>query len=119
MAGMGGSTSFERSSRARYIGGFGWRELPVCGVAVQRRDFVGDEVVAAPSCDGIGRAGEDWGRRSVLEPHRGFLERIEQSPHLTLHGLKNELAARGVKVSHNAVWLFLRQGCDSKNPVRA
>jgi transposase len=48
------------------------------------------------------------------------LERIEQSPHLTLHGLKNELAARGVKVSHNGVWLFLRrEGCDSKNPVRA
>jgi putative transposase len=37
-----------------------------------------------------------------------------------LHGLKNELAARGVKVSHNGVWLFLRrEGCDSKNPVRA
>jgi transposase len=26
-----------------------------------------------------------------------------------LHGLKDELAARGVKVSHNAVWLFLRR----------
>jgi hypothetical protein len=25
------------------------------------------------------------------------------------HGLKAELAARGVKVSHNAVWLFLRR----------
>jgi putative transposase len=49
-------------------------------------------------------------RKSVLEPHRGFiLERIRQTPHLTLHGLKDELAARGVKVSHNAVWLFLRR----------
>jgi putative transposase len=27
----------------------------------------------------------------------------EQTPHLTLHGLKDELAARGVSVSHNAV----------------
>jgi putative transposase len=57
----------------------------------------------------------------VLEPHRGFIiERIEQVPHLTLHGLKNDLAARGVKISHNAVWLFLRrEGCDAKNPVSA
>ena len=48
-------------------------------------------------------------RKRVLEPHRAFiLERIGQTPHLTLHALKDELAARGVKVSHNAVWLFLR-----------
>jgi len=45
-----------------------------------------------------------------LEPHRAFiLERLGQTPHLTLHGLKDELAARGVKVSHNAVWTFLRR----------
>jgi putative transposase len=49
-------------------------------------------------------------RKPILEPHRAFiLERIEQTPHLTLHGLKDELAARGVKVSHNAVWMFLRR----------
>jgi len=49
-------------------------------------------------------------RKPILEPHRAFiLERIRQTPHLTLHGLKDELAARGVKVSHNAVWLFLRR----------
>jgi putative transposase len=49
-------------------------------------------------------------RRRVLEPHRDFIvERIGQTPHLTLHGLKDELAARCVKVSHNAVWLFLRR----------
>lgn len=48
-------------------------------------------------------------RKRVLEPHRAFIvERINQTPHLTLQGLKDELAARGVKVSHNAVWLFLR-----------
>jgi putative transposase len=49
-------------------------------------------------------------RKPVLEPHRAFiLEQIKRTPHLTLHGLKNELAVRGVKVSHNAVWLFLRR----------
>lgn len=49
-------------------------------------------------------------RKPVLDPHRAFImERINQTPHLTLHGLKDELAGRGVKVSHNAVWLFLRR----------
>jgi transposase len=49
-------------------------------------------------------------RKRRLEPYRAFiLERISQTPHLTLHGLKDELAARGIKVSHNAVWLFLRR----------
>lgn len=49
-------------------------------------------------------------RKRVLEPHHAFIvERINQTSHLTLHGLKEELAARGVSVSHNAVWLFLRR----------
>jgi transposase len=49
-------------------------------------------------------------RKRVLEPHRAFImERLSQTPHLTLHGLKAELAACGVKVSHNAVWQFLRR----------
>lgn len=35
-------------------------------------------------------------RKSVLEPHGSFIrERIRQTPHLTLHALKVELAARG------------------------
>jgi transposase len=61
-------------------------------------------------------------RKPVLDPHRAFiLERIHQTPHLTLHGLKDQLAAQGVKVSHNAVWLFLRrEGLRfKKNTVRA
>jgi transposase len=61
-------------------------------------------------------------RKPVLTPHRSFiLERISQTPHLTLHGLKAELAARGIKVSHNAVWTFLRrEGLRfKKNTVRA
>jgi transposase len=49
-------------------------------------------------------------RKRALEPHRAFImERISRTPHLTLHGLKDELAACGVAVSHNAVWLFLRR----------
>jgi transposase len=60
-------------------------------------------------------------RKCALDPHRAFIVgRIDQTPHLTLHGLKDELAKRGVKVSHNAVWLFLRrQGLSfKKNAVR-
>jgi len=60
--------------------------------------------------------------KPVLEPHRDFIvERIEQTSHLTLHKLKDELAARGVEVSHNAVWMFLRrEGLRfKKNSVRA
>jgi transposase len=49
-------------------------------------------------------------RRRILEPHRAFIgERINQTSHLTLHRLKDELAARGVSISHNAVWQFLRR----------
>ena len=49
-------------------------------------------------------------RKRVLEPHRAFLaERIGQDPQLTLHGLKAELAARGITVSHDAIWPFLRR----------
>jgi len=60
-------------------------------------------------------------RRRVLEPHREFIvERINQEPHLTLHRLKDELAARGIVVSHNTVWMFLRREGLSfkKNAVR-
>jgi transposase len=49
-------------------------------------------------------------RKRILEPHRAFIvERIKQTPHLSLHRLKGELAARGVMVSHTAVWEFLRR----------
>ena len=61
-------------------------------------------------------------RKSVLDPHGDFIKaRIGQTPHLTLHTLKDELAARGVVVSHNAVWLFMRrEGLRfKKNAVRS
>ncbi len=60
-------------------------------------------------------------RKCLLEPHRSFvLQQIRETSHLTLHGLKDLLAARGVKVSHDTVWRFLRREGQSfkKNPVR-
>jgi len=49
-------------------------------------------------------------RRPVLAPYRAFiLEQIARTPHLTLHRLKEALAAHGVKVSHNTVWEFMRR----------
>lgn len=66
--------------------------------------------------------GKMGGHRPVLlEPHRDFIaQRVQAEPHLTLHGLKAELAARGVVVSHNTVWTFLRrEGLRfKKKPVR-
>lgn len=61
-------------------------------------------------------------RPVILAPHREFIvERLRAVPHLTLHRLKDELAARGVVVSHNTVWTFLRrEGLRfKKKPVRA
>jgi putative transposase len=49
-------------------------------------------------------------RKCLLEAHRAFIiGRIDQTAHLTLHGLKGELAKRGVTVSHNTIWMFLRR----------
>ncbi|MDE2466802.1 MAG: transposase [Alphaproteobacteria bacterium] len=54
-----------------------------------------------------GKLGAD--RKPVLGPHGDLLvQRIEAVPHLTLQRLKRGLAERGVKVSHNAIWTFMR-----------
>ncbi len=60
-------------------------------------------------------------RKRILEPHRDFIaERLAQNPHLTLHGLKAELAARGITVSHNTIWESLRShGYASKKTLFA
>jgi putative transposase len=61
-------------------------------------------------------------RVRMLEPHRDFIRtQLKGTPHLTLHRLVDLLAARGVAVSHDTVWRFLRaQGLShKKNPVRA
>lgn len=60
-------------------------------------------------------------RRRVLEPYHDFIvERINREPHLTLNRLKDELAARGITVTHTTIWMFLRrEGLRfKKNPVR-
>jgi putative transposase len=60
-------------------------------------------------------------RTCALEAHRDFLlARLEEVPHLTLHTLKDMLAARGIAVSHDTVWRFLRRQGRSfkKNRIR-
>ena len=50
-------------------------------------------------------------RRPILEPHRDWLlDQVRNCPHLTLAALQDLLAERGVAVSHDTVWRFLR-GC--------
>ena len=48
-------------------------------------------------------------RKPVLAAHRDWLlARVERTPEITLHALKDELRERGVQVSHDTVWRFLR-----------
>jgi transposase len=56
----------------------------------------------------------------MLEPHRVLiLEQIAQTPHLTLHRLKDALAAYGVSVSNNAEWQVVgRDGLRFKKTIR-
>ena len=50
-------------------------------------------------------------RRPILEPHRVWLlDQVQARPHITLAMLQDLLARRGVAVSHDTVWRFLR-GC--------
>lgn len=49
-------------------------------------------------------------RKCSLQAHRDFvLGQIAEVPHLTLHRLKDLLAERGIVVSHDTVWRFLRR----------
>lgn len=60
-------------------------------------------------------------RKPVLEPLREFIfERLRQTPHLSAVRLRDELADRGVEVSHDTVWRFVRSKGFSfkKKPVR-
>lgn len=48
-------------------------------------------------------------RRPILEPHREWLlDRVQECPHTTLAMLQEKLAGRGIEVSHDTVWRFLR-----------
>lgn len=60
-------------------------------------------------------------RPRLLEPHRAWIiARLRETSHLTLHKLAAELETRGVKVTHDTVWRFLRaEGLSfKKNTVR-
>ncbi len=48
--------------------------------------------------------------RRRLEAHPDYVRRqVEEVPHLTLHRLKDLLRERGIIVSHDTVWRFLRR----------
>lgn len=48
-------------------------------------------------------------RPRVLEPHADvIMRRLKETPHITLRGLRDELAEQGVEVSHDTVWRFLQ-----------
>jgi transposase len=67
--------------------------------------------------------GKCGGHRPVLlaAQRDWIVARLKETSHLTLHRLADELAARGVSVSHDTVWRFLRaEGLSfKKNAVRA
>lgn len=66
-------------------------------------------LAALPSSGSVAPGKIGGHRKRVLEPHRAFIvERISPTPHLSLHGLK-AAGGRGVKVSHDTVWQFLRR----------
>jgi len=71
--------------------------LPVGGVSFRRCRIVGGEVGQRYHASGSVAPSKMGGhRKRVLEPHRTFIaERINQTPQLSLHRLKEELAARG------------------------
>ena len=55
-------------------------------------------------------AGKMGGHRPrLLEAHEDFiLKRIAETSHVTVRGLRDELAERGVVVCHDTIWRFLR-----------
>lgn len=47
-------------------------------------------------------------KRVILAAHRDFVHgRFAEEPELTLRGLQNELAARGIALSYGAIWAFV------------
>lgn len=49
-------------------------------------------------------------RPFILDPHRDFIiDEVTRTPQLTLSKLQDMLATRGLNVSHDTVWRFLRR----------
>ena len=60
-------------------------------------------------------------RLRLLEPHEAFiLARVAELAHVTTRALQKELAERGIEVTHDTVWRFLRERglSHKKKPVR-
>ena len=60
-------------------------------------------------------------RPRLLEPHEDFVvKRLAETPHVTVRGLRDELAQQGIDVSHDTIWRFLRAHglSHKKKPVR-
>ena len=108
----------ERAVRA-YLGGESCR-------AVGRRFSIAPSTVVKwagllEASGGLDHGKVGGHRPRLLEPHRGWiLKRLKETSHLTLHKLAAELTGRGVKVTHDTVWRFLRaEGLSfKKNTVR-
>ena len=48
-------------------------------------------------------------RKPILAPHHDWLmTRVRECPEVTLFALRDELRAKGVQVSHDTVWRYLR-----------
>ena len=59
-------------------------------------------------------------RRAILEPERDWLlGRISDQPDLTVRALADELAERGIVVSHVSVWNLLRRERQTHKKKRA
>lgn len=108
----------ERAVRA-YLGGESCRE-------VGRRFSIAPSTVVKwagllEASGGLDHGKVGGHRPRLLEPHREWiLKRLKETSHLTLHKLAAELAGRGVKVTHDTVWRYLRaEGLSfKKNTVR-
>ena len=59
-------------------------------------------------------------RKPILAPHHGWLlARVEACSDVTLNALHDELRAKGVQVSHDTVWRYLRGAGLSFKKTRA
>lgn len=60
---------------------------------------------------GSAKPGQMGGHRPyVLEEHSAFITgQLQQTPHMSMEQLRSLLAARGVEVSHDTVWRFVRR----------
>lgn len=80
------------------------------GIAPSTAPSTGVKWVGRVARTGSVRAGKMGGhRRPILEPHRDWLlSEVRACPEITLAMLRELLAGRGVAVSQDTVWRFLK-----------